>query len=182
MFSPASRLASTATCLIALAVTTPSAIGQAAQFFEVTGFEVADPLFEELFSDRPTPGVFLAYNAKYDGRKDRRGAISLEQHRYAAKRFGARYVLAEQLDQAVEYGFIPYGHRDDPEYANRGLSTKGKVVEVPRGVAAVSLPDGSLPEVHGGRGWIMDPRYLKELSRQLEQRGRNNEHDYVSFR
>ena len=177
-FKFANTLTSCGACLVALALFIAPAEGESnVRSFEVTGVEIEDPLFEELFSDRPTPGVFLHYCNKYDGRKNDRGANSVEQHQFAAKRFGGRYVLAEQLDQAAEYGIIVYGHRDEPEYAKRGLRTRGEVVNVPRRVAAVSVPGVDLPEIHHGAGWIMDPRFLKEFSRQIEQRGRNNEHD-----
>jgi len=91
--------------------------------FEVNGVEIPDTLFEELLGDKPTPGVFPPYATKYDGRSNTRGAISIEQHRFAAKRFGSRFVLSEQLDEAAEYGLIPYGPRDDPAYKQRGMVT-----------------------------------------------------------
>jgi len=158
----------------------PATTTRKAQFFEVTGVEIEGPLFEELFSDRPTPGVFLPYCTKYDGRKDTRGAISVERHQFAAKKFGGRYVLAEQLDEAARYGIICYGHRNEPEYRKRGISTWDGVVDVPRGRPLISLPDQDLPPVHNANGWILDPRYLKELIRQLKERARNNEYDYVA--
>ena len=48
-----------------------------------------------------------------------------------------------------------------------------------RGRPLICLPDSDLPAVHGGQSWIMDPRYLKEMSRQAEERARKNQHDYA---
>ena len=150
-----------------------------AEFYEVTGFEVEDPLFETLFSDRPTPGIFLPYGLKYDGRKNDRGANSPPKLRFAGKRFGKRYVLGEALDEAAAYNIPCYGHRDETAYKKRGILTYGEAVDVPRGRSLISLPDRDLPPVYNSGGWILDPRYLKELSRQVGERARKNEHDFV---
>lgn len=157
---------------------TPPKTRSKAQFVEVTGVDIEDPLFEELFSDRPTAGVFPIYGNKYDGRM-KTNAISITQHQYAARRFGARYVLGEQLDEAAEYGIICYGRRDEPEYQKRGILTLGGVVQVGETRSSISLPNEDLPVVLRNQGWIMDPRYLKEMSRQVEQRARKNEFDFV---
>ena len=150
-----------------------------AEFYEVTGFEVEDPLFETLFSDRPTPGIFLPYGLKHDGRKNDRGANSPPKLRFAGKRFGKRFVLGEALDEAAAYNIPCYGHRDETEYKKRGILTYGEAVDVPRGRPLISLPDRDLPPVYNGGGWILDPRYLKEISRQVGERARKNEHDFV---
>ena len=149
------------------------------QTFEVTGFDVPDPLFDALLGDRPTPGLFPPYATKYDGRSDRRGAISIEQHQFAARRFGARFVLDEQLDEAAAYGLILHGPRDDPAFRQRGIVTRGEVADVARGRPLICLRDEDLPPVLRGGGWIMDPRYLKELSRQAEAQARRKQHDYL---
>jgi len=157
----------------------PTAGASRVQSFEVTGFEVADPLFEELFSPRPTPGVFAPYGNKYDGRTNTRGAISIQRHRHAARRFGRRYVLAEQLDEAAEYRLILHGHKDDPPFKQRGILTRHPVVDVERERPLICLPDEDLPPVYRGGGWIMDPRYLKELVRQAEERAAKGQTDYA---
>ena len=162
------------------AATPPAEGASRVQSFEVTGFEIEDPLFEELQGDRPTPGVFLPYAGKYDARENRRGAISLEKHRYAAKRFGARYVLAELLDEAAEYGFVCQGPRTDPAFRTRGIRTRGEVVDVARGRPLICLPDRDLPTVLRGGGWIMDPRYLVEMTRQAGERAHERQHDYAT--
>ncbi len=147
--------------------------------FETTGVEIDAPLFEELFGDRPTPGVFLPYANKYEGRA-RTNSIAITQHQFAARRFGARIVLNEQLDEAAEYGIVCYGHRDEPEYAKRGIQVYGGLAwEGPPGKGVVSVPGIDLPTVRHGGGWIMDPRFLKELSRRVEECARKNEYDYL---
>lgn len=157
----------------------PEKTERKAEFYEVTGFEVEDPLFESLFSDRPTPGVFLPYGIKFDGRINDRGANSPPKLRFAGKRFGQRFVLGEALDEAAEYNIPCYGERNEVEYHSRGLLTQGPVVDVPRGRPLICLPDKDLPPTYNGGGWILDPRYIKELSRQTVERARLNEYDYV---
>ena len=67
---------------------------------------VPDPLFEELFGDTPGPTRFFSYSTKYDGRET--GGSSRCKHRATAKRFGARYVFEEQLQEAAENSFISF--------------------------------------------------------------------------
>jgi len=149
------------------------------QSFETTGVEIDDPLFEELFGDRPRHGVVIPYANKYESGDNPR-CQSDEQYRFAAKRFGARFVHAEVLDEAAEYGFPCYGRRSDPAFKKRGIITHSQLVHaLPGRSGYIALPDKDLPAVYQGWGWIMDPRFLKEMSRQLEQRARENEYDYV---
>ena len=141
------------------------------------GFQVEDPLFEELFSDASAPDRFPTYGIKYGG--GRRGAYAERVRRLfraTAKRFGARYVLDEVLDEAVKYDLVVYGNLSDPQFAKRGIATHSRAVEPAPGMALISLPDGSLPYVYETRGWLLDPRYLDYLVKEIEQRAR--EHDY----
>ena len=148
------------------------------QSFEITGVEIEAPLFEELFSDRPTPGTVIPYANKYSSTNNPRD-IAIARHQFAAKRFGARFVHAEVLDEAVKYGFPCHGRRSDPEYAKRGIIVRNMIAQVAPGKSYISLPDQDLPLVHESWGWIMDPRYLKEMSRQIVERARENQYDYV---
>jgi len=153
----------------------PSKTASQVESFDVTGFEVKDPLFEELFGDTPAPTHFFSYTGKYAaGRKG--SIVRLRMFRATARRFGVRYVPAEMLDEAAEYNLICYGKLSEPEYKKRGIITQSRPIERPPGMPLVSLPDGSLPLVMGGRGWLMDPRFLDQLARDVEERAR--ERDY----
>jgi len=138
------------------------------------GFELEDPLFEELFGDAPGPTRFFAYTSKYDGRRS--GEYFRRALRATAKRFGARYVVDEQLDEAARYNLILYGKMSEPEYKKRGIVTRSRPIERPPGMPLISLPDGSLPLVMDGQGWLMDPRFLEQFARDVEERAR--ERDY----
>jgi hypothetical protein len=153
--------------------------GAKTQSFEITGVEIEAPLFEELFGDRPTPGTVIPYANKYSSTNNPRD-IAIARHQFAAKRFGARFVHAEVLDEAVQYGFPCHGQRSDPEYAKRGIIARNMIAQVAPGKSYISLPDQDLPLVHESWGWIMDPRYLKEMSRQIVERARENQYDYVA--
>ena len=153
----------------------PSKTTSKVQSFEVTGFEVKDPLFEELFGHTPAPKRFFSYTGKYEaGRKG--STRRLNMFRATAKRFGVRYVLAEMLDEAAEYNLICYGKMSEPEYKKRGIATQSRPIERPPGMPSISLPDGTLPLIIGGRGWLMDPRFLDQFARDVEERAR--ERDY----
>ena len=181
---PAAKVAFTATNLLALLAFASRALGQMgvdmeeAQSFAVACVEIEAPLFEELFGDRPVPGTVIPYANKYSSGNNPRD-IAIARHRYAAKRFGARFVHAEVLDEAVHYGFPCHGRRSDPEYAKRGIVTRNMIAQVAPGKSYISLPDQDLPLVHESWGWIMDPRYLEEMSRQVAARARENQYDYV---
>ncbi len=137
------------------------------------GFEIEDPLFQELFSDTPAPTQFLSYSSKYEGRTvDERGEGVRRLFRATAKRFGLRYVWDEQLDFAAEHGFIPLGPMDEPAYEQRGIASWAHPTVRPRGVPPVSLPGESLPMVVDGRGWLLDPRFLDQLASDVEERAR----------
>ena len=144
------------------------------------GFEVKDPLFEELFGDTPGPQRILTYGTKWEvGRSGKASGYAERVRRlYAAtaKRFGARYVVAEVLDEAKQHNLVVFGNMSDPPFAERGIATYSRAVEPPQGLALISLPDGSLPYVYETRGWLLDPRYLDYLAHEIEQRAR--ERDY----
>ena len=147
--------------------------------FASTGVAIEAPLFEELFGDDPTPGMVIPYANKY-GSMDNPRSLDDDRHRYAARRFGARFVHAEQLDEAARYGFPAHGRKTDPSYATRGLVGRGEVIHAHPGMPGyIALPDQALPLVYETWGWIMDPRFLKEMSRQLAERARGNHYDYV---
>ena len=147
--------------------------------FETTGVEIDAPLFEELFGDRPTPGVVIPYANKYASGSNP-NSLSDDRHQFAGKRFGARFVHGETLDEAAEFGFPCYGRRSDPPYKKRGIITRSQVIHVLPGKSSyIAVADQDLPAVYQGWGWIMDPRFLKEMSRQVEHRARENEYDYV---
>ena len=151
--------------------TTPSKV----ESFEVTGFEIEDPLFKQLFGDTPGPTRFFSYTGKYEAGREA-SAARLSMFRATAKRFGARYVLSEMLDEAAEYNLICYGNQSEPEYRKRGIATHSRPIERPYGMPSISLPDGSLPFVMNGHGWLMDPRFLDQFARDVEERAR--ERDY----
>ena len=139
------------------------------------GFELKDPLFEELFGDTPGPTRFFSYSTKYDGRET--GDGSRRKHRATAKRFGMRYVFEEQLKEAAENNFISFGKMSEPLYKKYGIATRSyRPVDHPRGMTHVALPDGSLPYVFGTYGWLMDPRFLDHLVSEIEQRAREREY------
>ena len=142
---------------------------------------VPDPLFEELFGDTPGPTQFFRYGIVTDGRTpfpDTRSRPGPRNARETAKRFGFRYVLGEALDEVARYNLICYGKMSEPQYMKRGIATQSAPVVIARGsgLGWVSLPDGSLPQVNGLDGWLLDPRYLDHLVREIEQRAR--EEDY----
>lgn len=131
------------------------------------------PLYEELFSDKAAPDRFLIYDAgRFDARE---GDVSRRAMRATAMRFGARFVHEEQLDLAGDRGYVPYGRMSDPGNRTRGIGTWSRAVEPPPGNALVSLPDNSLSLVYGGRGWLLDPRYLDYLVAELSARAGERE-------
>ena len=137
-------------------------------------YRIDNPLFVELFGDQAAPDRFPVYGGdKFDGRKGDSPFVSAI--RATAKRFGARFIHKEQLDFAGERGYMPYGKRSYPEYKSRGIATWSRTVEPPPDNSLISLPDDSLPLVYGGRGWLLDPRYLDYLVTELEKRAREGE-------
>jgi len=134
---------------------------------------VPDPLFAELFSDKPGPKHFLAYTNKYDPRE-----LFVSRFRATAKRFGFRWVLDEQLDEAARYNLICYGKMSEPEYHKRGILTYSRWVEPPKGESYFYMPDVTLPVIRdtSPKCWIMDPRYLAHLVREIQNRAREGEY------
>ncbi|HCN09204.1 MAG TPA: hypothetical protein DIT01_14855 [Lentisphaeria bacterium] len=157
----------------------PSRSEQAVQSYEVTGFEIEDPLFEELFSDAPAQDIFPTYGTIYG---IGRGGAAIDyaertqrKYRATAKRFGMRFVVDETLDEAAKYNLVVYGNMSDPEFARRGIRTQSRVIEPPNGLPLISLPDDSLPYVYGTRGWFFDPRFLDYMASEIEQRAKDGE-------
>ena len=147
--------------------------------YESTGVTIAAPLFEELFGDDEKPGMVLPYALKYASTDNPRSLAGI-RHRHAAKRFGMRFVHAEVLDEGGRFGFPGHGKKRDPSYASRGLRARSMVIKAHPGMPGyIALPDKALPLVHETWGWIMDPRFLKEMSRQLEERARNDHYHFV---
>ena len=144
------------------------------------GFEVRDPLFEELFGDQPAQRRFPIYGTIHGGgRRETPSGYAARMRRFfraTAKRFGSRFVLDEILDEAADNDFVVYGNMSDPQFAKRGILTHSRVVEPPGRLPLVSLPDNSLPYAFETRGWLLDPRYLDYFAREVEQRAR--ERDY----
>lgn len=141
------------------------------------GFEVEDPLFEELFGDRPGPKRFLTYGTKWGvGRTGEYAQRTRRFYQATAKRFGARFVVDEVLDEAAQYNLVVYGNMSDPQFAKRGIATESRAVEPAGQDSLISLPDGSLPYVYETQGWLLDPRYLDHLASEIGQRAR--EADY----
>jgi hypothetical protein len=145
--------------------------------YETTAVDIEAPLFEALFGDDPTPGMVIPYANKYDSRPD---SFDVDRHQFAARRFGGRFVHAEQHDEAAEHSLLAQGDNSKPAYKQRGIMTHDHVIHaLPGRSGYIALRDIALPAVHEGWGWIMDPRFLKEMSRQLAERAKENRYDYV---
>ena len=98
---------------------------------------VPDPLFKELFSNIAGPKRFLYYGWQYDKAHTR-------VYRARAKRFGIRYVIDEQLDEAVKYNLICRCRNKMSEagYKKRGIPLYSKPIKRPRKMPPISLPAG----------------------------------------
>lgn len=157
----------------------PPKSGTAVQSYETTGFEIEDPLFEELFSDAPAQDTFPTYGTLYGvGRGGEAAAYAEGVKRWfraTGKRFGMRFVVDETLDEAAKYNLVVYGKMSDPEFAKRGIRTQSRVIEPAPGLPLIGLPDKSLPDVYGGYGWFLDPRFLDYMVSEIEQRAKDGE-------
>ena len=112
-------------------------------------FQVKEPLFEELLSDEPGPGVVLYY-----GLED---VLADEVCRPFAKKFGHRYVLAEAIREIRSRPFIPVTNAWE----------RGGVGSYPtlRGVLRYDV-QGVAPGVFDGNPWVTDPRWQEAYTRK----------------
>ena len=123
-------------------------------------YRLADPLFAELLSDRPGPG-FAMYWQNILG-QGRATPYHPPWYRAMAKKFGQRYVLAEELDEAVRYRLSPWV-LPAPDYKQHGIRFwRANVGDW--GGAYAPAEDG-MPQVFGRQSWVMDPRWQERYVR-----------------
>ena len=117
-------------------------------------YELPDPLFEELLSGQPGPG-FVMYWQNIMG-QGRATPYHPPWFRAFAKKFGHRYVLDEELGEAVKYKLSPWV-LPAPEFKKRGIRFwRANVGDW--GEAYAPAIDG-MPKVFGRQSWVMDPRW-----------------------
>ena len=107
-------------------------------------FQVKEPLFETLLSDRPGPQhtMYYGYNDLY-----------ADIYREYALKFGHRYVLSEQYQELLDHKLIPMTNA----WARGGVGSYPTMRMILR-----PEPTGDLPAVLGTKPWMMDPRWQEK--------------------